>query len=160
VSNNYRKKFISPGKAMTPEGVRRREKILGRNPWGGHNHNALGLEFFQGRFWETSAREFKIAAEINPWNARFKANLSRAYLAWGRWKDAEFWALEALRQKPDESGALFCLGLFYEKHGKTGAALDCYRRCAASKPPIGIRADLEENIRNLMELEKEKLRSA
>lgn len=141
---------------MTPEGARRREQILGQNPWGGYNHNALGCEFFEGRFWETAAQEFQIAVEINPWNAHFKANLSRAYLAWGRWKDAEFWALEALRQKPDESAALFCLGLLHEKNFRFDEALDDYHQCLAAKPSICIRREVEENIQNILKLKMER----
>ncbi len=149
-----RKKYVSltPGRSLTPESNRRREKAIGRNPWGGFNHNALGCELFAGRFFESAVLEFQIAIEINPWQAHFKANLSRAYVGLGRLEEAERWAMEALERKPDQTGALFSLGLVHEKRRQLAKALDYYVRCLKAKPPIEIRRDLEENIRNLMEL--------
>ena len=147
---------VPPG-GWTPEKVARRERALGRNPWGGGNHNSLGCEFFEMGLWERAASEFEIAIEINPWRAVFKANLARAYVVLGRYDDAERAARGALARDPKTSSAYFTLGLVCEAQGRLEEAADWYRICLASAPSIVIRHDVQEDLELVLsKLEKQR----
>jgi tetratricopeptide (TPR) repeat protein len=145
---------ISSG-GMTPEAVARREKIIGLNPWGGYNHNSLGCEFGEMGSWALAASEFEMAIEINPWEPMFKANLARAFVALGRYEDAEAMAKAALARKPRLPLAFHALGLVSEVRGHYAKAAGWYRRCLDSGASVVIRREVQECLELVLERLKE-----
>ena len=139
-----------PKKGWTPQARARQEKAIGRNPWGGYNHNSLGCEFARVCSWERAILEFERAVEINPWEALFKANLSRAYLASGDMEKARLTAESALAQSPKLGAALFALALVFEHQGRRRSAMIWYRKCLDSDPGLGIKHEAEENLAVLL----------
>jgi len=145
-----RKVSRGPRKGWTPEALARREKALGPNPWGGYNHNNLGCEFFRMGAWLHAVYEFERAVEINPWNASFKANLARAYLAAGELKKAQVSALASLGQDASLAQAWFAGALTLERLGNTSEAIEHYRKCLSLKPALGLKREVEENLELLV----------
>ena len=145
-----RKRNGGPRKGWTPEAVARQERAIGRNPWGGYNHNSLGCEFARVCSWERAVSEFERAVEINPWEALFKANLSRAYLASGDAEKARLTAESALAQSPKLGAAMFALALVCERQGRRRSAMIWYRKCLDSDPGLGIKHEAEENLEVLL----------
>jgi len=141
-----RKVSRGPRKGWTPEALARREKALGPNPWGGYNHNNLGCEFFRMGAWLHAVHEFERAVEINPWNASFKANLARAYLAADELQKAQSSALAAMRQDASLAQAWFASALTQERLGDASVAIEHYRECLALKPALGLKREAEENL--------------
>jgi tetratricopeptide (TPR) repeat protein len=130
--------------------VARQERAIGRNPWGGYNHNSLGCEFARVCSWERAACEFERAVEINPWEGLFKVNLARAYLALGDVGKARKMAEAALEQSPKLCAAMFALALVCEHSGRLKSAVSWYRKCLDSGPESGIRHEAEENLAILL----------
>jgi tetratricopeptide (TPR) repeat protein len=139
-----------PRKGWTPQARARREKALGRNPWGGYNHNSLGCEFARVCSWERAIFEFERAVDINPWEALFKVNLSRAHLASGEVEKARKLAEAALEQSPKLGAAMFALGMVMERLGSSKSAVSWYRKCLDSDPGLGIKHEAEENLEVLL----------
>lgn len=139
----------------TPEARDRRERLLGPNPYGGHNHNNLGCELFQMGHFEMAAAEFQRAVEINPWKGFFKANLARALLALGQVDGAKAMIRKALDQEPNQPGALFAHALILEHIGENERAVAAYRACIKAGPSIVIKRDIEENLENLLKRMKD-----
>ena len=139
-----------PRKGWTPQALALQEKAIGRNPWGGYNHNSLGCEFARVCYWERAVSEFERAVEINPWEALFKANLARAYLASGDVEKARKTAESALAQSPELGAAMFALALVCERLGRSKSAVSWYRKCLDSKPGLGIKHEAEENLATLL----------
>lgn len=151
-----RQAMVPPG-GWTPEAIRRREKAIGLNPWGGGNHNSMGCEFFEMGAWDRAVEEFEIAIAINPWRAAFKANIARAYIALGRYDEAEAMAKAALASQPRMPSALFSLGLVAEARGRYEEAAVWYRRCLDSNASVVIRKDVQEDLNIVLALiEKQK----
>jgi tetratricopeptide (TPR) repeat protein len=156
MTRRKRRPTVPPG-GWTPEKIARRERALGRNPWGGGNHNSLGCEFFEMGLWDRAVSEFEIAIEINPWRAVYKANLARACVALGRYADAERAAKAALARDPKTPSAYFTLGLVCEAQERFEDAADWYRICLASGPSIVIRRDVQEDLEIVLaKLEKQR----
>lgn len=145
-----RRRTTGPKGGWTPEMLAKREKALGKNPYGGHNHNAIGIEFFYGRSWHNAIMEFEKAIEINPWKADFKVNLGRAYLAAGDMAKARKALLAALDQEPKHADGLFAMALLCEKNKEYEDAINWYRLCILAKPSYGIKHDAEESIELLV----------
>ena len=144
------RRYHGPRKGWTPEALARQERAIGRNPWGGHNHNSLGCEFAQAGSWELALSEFRRAVEINPWEALFKANLARAYLASGDAEKAQKTAEAALAQSPKLAAAMFVLALIFEERGRTKSAVHWYRRCLEAHPGLGMKREARENLEILL----------
>jgi len=149
VAKRYKRKGPR-GRGWTPEALARREKVIGRNPWGGFNHNNLGCEFARVGYWAPAVLEFEKAVEINPWEALFKANLARAYLASGNAEKAQKTAEAALAQSPKLAAAMFALALIFEGRGRTTSAVHWYRKCLDSDPGLGMRHVAAENLAILL----------
>ena len=150
-----RKRIAISSGGMTPEAGARREKIIGLNPWGGYNHNSLGCEFGEMGSWALAASEFERAIEINPWEAMFKANLARAYVALDRYDEAEAAANAALDRNPQLPLAFHALGLVSEVHGHYAKAAGWYRRCLDSGASVVIRREVQESLELVLERLKE-----
>lgn len=152
MSRRKRRFKPSPGKAWTPEALAAREEAIGRNPWGGYNHNTLGSELLRMRHYDLALSEFKRAIDINPWNADFKANLGRTYVLRGDLQNAEDAAREALVRDPHCAAAMFVLGLVCQEWKAHALAVEWYERCLASNPSVAIRRDALENLRIALSL--------
>jgi len=133
-------------KSWTPEALARREKIIGRNPWGGYNHNNLGCEFARVGYWAPAVKEFETAVEINPWQASFKANLARAYLHVGELDKAQAAVDAALQAEPEMFAALMTAGMIQERSNHIDEALRWYRRCLSLKTSWSERRQVVESI--------------
>ena len=155
MAKRYKQKG-SRGRAWTPEALLRREKAIGRNPWGGFNHNNLGCEFARVGYWIAAVSEFEKAVEINPWQASFKANLARAYLSAGDARKAQQTVEAALQQDPNLVEGMFAAGLIHEKIGHAGEAIRWYRCCLDSKPSLGTRREAEESLEWLTQEQRQR----
>jgi tetratricopeptide (TPR) repeat protein len=145
-----RKRNVGPRKGWTAEALARQERAIGRNPWGGYNHNSIGCEFARVCSWERAVSEFERAVEINPWEAFFKVNLSRAYLGSCDVEKARSMAEAALAQSPKLGSAMFALALAFERLGRGKSAMSWYRKCLDSRPGSGIKHEAEENLAMLL----------
>ncbi|MBI5244674.1 MAG: tetratricopeptide repeat protein [Elusimicrobia bacterium] len=138
-------------RTWTPEANARREKAIGRNPWGGYNHNNIGCEFARVGYWAAAVSEFERAVEINPWQASFKANLARAYLGAGELNKAQAAVDAALREEPEMFAAMITAAMIQEKLNHIDAALRWYRRCLSAKTSWSQSRQVVESIAWLIE---------
>jgi len=100
--------------------------------------------------WLHAVHEFERAVEINPWNASFKANLARAYLAADELQKAQSSALAAMRQDASLAQAWFASALTQERLGDASVAIEHYRKCLSLKPALGLKREVEENLELLV----------
>lgn len=133
-------------KLHTPEAMARREQIIGRNPWGGYNHNSLGCEFMRMGSLNMAIAEFEKAVSLNPWEAKFKVSLARAYIQKGELEKARQQLTLLFGKQPDHAEALFAQALLYEAEGQFTRAISYYARCLEAAPGATMRRQALEGI--------------
>ena len=95
------------------------------NAWG---HYMLGLSAWKSGDLARSEQAFEAALSIDPLHVKSLVNLSRVFIEEKRYDDALGRLTTAAEINPESTEVFRLIGRTYVAQGKTGAAIDAYRR--------------------------------
>jgi len=94
-----------------------REESMRPSRFLGYDRDSLGLYALQKEMFRVAESQFRRAAYLNPFEARFKQHLAWALYKQGKYADAKLSILEALEQRPDDKDSRHILFKIEEKMG-------------------------------------------